>query len=169
MGLQYCVRSGPNTLAQVCSIVLWGVCVCYTVVYKLTKVYINSPLPFVCSRTSSSRILKCKCMTLAISMLDNISPCILKRKTIMKTIPTCYAKCLCINKTSLSKCYPFWQILSYWQLADVTINTSNDVVSWEVHLWLRATLHMTQEPISWNCESPKESIQRSSQDTFKNM
>ena len=33
--------ASTNTLAWVCSIELWGVCLCYTVVYKLTKLYTN--------------------------------------------------------------------------------------------------------------------------------
>ena len=33
----------------------------------------------------------------------------------------------------------------------------------------RATSHMSQEPWPWNCKSPKESVQRLSQDTFKIM
>ena len=33
---------------------------------------------------------------------------------------------------------------------------------------LRATLHMSQEPWPWNGESPNESVQRPSQDTFQN-
>ena len=40
----------------------------------------------------SSCILKCKHMTLAISMLNNIFPCTLQRKTIISSIPMCYAK-----------------------------------------------------------------------------
>ena len=34
---------------------------------------------------------------------------------------------------------------------------------------VRATSHMSQEPWPWNCESPKESVQRLSQDTSKIM
>jgi hypothetical protein len=38
-----------------------------------------------------------------------------------------------------------------------------------VGLWFRVTSHTSQEPWPWNCESPKESVQRLSQDTSKLM
>ena len=49
-------------------------------------------LALVCSRVFSSCILKCKHMILAISMHRlTYSPCILKSKTIISSIPICYA------------------------------------------------------------------------------
>ena len=36
-------------------------------------------------------------------------------------------------------------------------------------LWIRATSHTSQEPWPWNCESPKESVQRPSHHTSKIM
>ena len=74
-----------NVLTWVCSSLLWGVCLCYIMVYKLTsKVHTNGK-ESVCSRISSSYILEYKHMRLAISMLNNVFPsCKLKRKTIPK-------------------------------------------------------------------------------------
>ena len=37
--------------------------------------------------------LNCKHMTHAINMLKNIHPCILKRTTLISSIPMCYARC----------------------------------------------------------------------------
>ena len=42
-----------NTLTWVCSIMLWGVCLCYTLVYRLTKMNTK----WICSRKSSSCIV----------------------------------------------------------------------------------------------------------------
>ena len=42
-------------------------------------------------------------MTLAISMLNNNLPCILKCKIIISSIPIYYTKCHNVNKTSLKK------------------------------------------------------------------
>ena len=63
-----------NRLAWVCSILLRSVCLCYTMVYMLIKVYTQRHLTLVSSKTSSSCILKCKWLILTFSMLDNIFP-----------------------------------------------------------------------------------------------
>ena len=78
LGVQVCLL---YILAWVCSIVLWDGCLCYTMVFKLTKVYTNDILPLVCFKLSFFCIPKCKQMTLAISTLKISPPCILKRKT----------------------------------------------------------------------------------------
>jgi len=64
-----------NISTWVSSIVLLGVCLCYTVVYKLTKVYTKA------------------------TQLKNISlpTCILKCKTTISSIPMCYTKCHNVN------------------------------------------------------------------------
>ena len=60
-------------------------------------------LALACSRISSSCILKCKHMTLATGMLNDISPCILNRKTNISSIPMCYSKCHNVNNFPRSK------------------------------------------------------------------
>ena len=59
-----------NILAWVSSTVLWGVCLCYTMANKLTKVYTND----TCSRTPSSYTLNYKPHVIYISMLKIIFP-----------------------------------------------------------------------------------------------
>ena len=72
--------------------------------YKLTKVYKNGTLTLPRSKISSSCVLNYKHMTHAISMLNyKFSPCILKQKTIIPSIPMCYAKCHNVNICSLLK------------------------------------------------------------------
>ena len=48
------------------------------------------------------------------------SPCILKCKTTISSIPMCYVKCQNVNIVTL-KSHLCWQIVSYWQSADVTL------------------------------------------------
>ena len=93
-----------NTLAQVCPIVLWGVCACSTTVYELTTMYTNdtwhqyaqehSPLAFW--------IVKTWHLSWVCSIIS--SPCILKPKAIISSIPMCYyAKCHNISNSSLKE------------------------------------------------------------------
>jgi hypothetical protein len=63
------------------------VCLCYTMVYKLTKMCTNDNETLVCLRISSSYILKCKHATLAINKLNNIFP--LHTKTISSQVSQC--------------------------------------------------------------------------------
>ena len=53
-----------------------------------------------------------------------------------------------------------------WLTPKITQSDSKSVYSKPV---IRATSHTSQEPWPWNCESPKESVQRLSQDTSKIM
>ena len=132
-------------LAWVCSIVLRGVGLSYTMVYKLTKSVHTWHLALVCSRISSSCIIKCKHMTLTISMLNNIFACILKYKTIIWSIPMCYTKCHILNNFVLLNTYLCWQVVSYWQLMDVTL--------WDLHASslgpLQIVLYVWQEHIAF--------------------
>ena len=67
-----------------------GVCMCcYTMVYKLTKTYTNDILHKCAQRISSSCIRNCKYMTLAIGILDNIFPFILKWKKLSYQVSEC--------------------------------------------------------------------------------
>ena len=59
-----CSSVFTNILAWVCSIALWGACLCYIMIYKLIKVYTNDHLQLVCSWISSSCTLKCKHITI---------------------------------------------------------------------------------------------------------
>jgi hypothetical protein len=58
---------------------------------------------------------KCKHMTLA------ISPCIIKHKTTVSSIPTWYAKCHNVIAFSTSNNYLCWQVMSYTQSMGVTL------------------------------------------------
>ena len=81
-------------LAWVCSTMLWGVGLCYIMVYKLAKSAHKWHLAVLSSRITSSCIPNYKHMTLAISFLIlTSSPSMLKQKTIIASIPMCYAKC----------------------------------------------------------------------------
>ena len=83
-----------NILAWVCLIAIWGVCLCCALIYKLTKLYRNdTSWRFVCLRAYASCMLKCKHMTLAINMLNNVVPLCYKTQTIMSSIPMCYDRC----------------------------------------------------------------------------
>ena len=82
-----------NILAWVCSIMLWGICLCYTMVYKLTKVSHKWSLTLVCSRISSSCIVERKQMSLVISILTNIFFLHTKHKTSSQVSQMCYGKC----------------------------------------------------------------------------
>ena len=91
-------------LAFICSTMLWGVCLYYTMVYNLTKVVHKWQLAYICSRTSSSCILICKHMTLFIDMLNNIFHLHTKMQNwIISSIPMCYAKCHNVHKLSLKR------------------------------------------------------------------
>ena len=58
-------------------------------------------LTLLCSIISSSCIIKCECMTVAINMLNNIFPCILKCKNYhLKCIPMCYVEFHEVNNFS---------------------------------------------------------------------
>ena len=85
-------------------------------------------LSLVCLRISSSCILKCKNMTLVLSLLNTTSPCILTCKTIISSIPMCYSKCHSVNNFSLQKISCVDEQVSYWQLADVILETSRHLV-----------------------------------------
>jgi hypothetical protein len=89
-----------NILTWVCSIVSWVVCLSFTVKYKLTerKLDIISML----TRIPSSCLLKCKHMTLAISVLKNIFPLDIETQSI-SSIPICYTKYLIIHIFPLHK------------------------------------------------------------------
>jgi hypothetical protein len=86
-----------NILAWVCSIMLWGawlimlrgVCLCYTMVYKLTKVSHKWSLTLVCSRISSFCIVERKhvYMSLIISILTNIFFLHTKTQNFISSIP----------------------------------------------------------------------------------
>jgi predicted transglutaminase-like protease len=91
-------------LAFICSTMLWGVCLFYTMVYNFTKVVHKWQLAFICSITTSSCILICKHMTFVIDMLNNIFPLRIKMQNwIISSIPMCYAKCHNVNKVSLKR------------------------------------------------------------------
>jgi hypothetical protein len=61
-------------------------------------------LTLVCSIISSSCIVKCESMTLAINILNNIFPCMLKCKNYhLKCIPVCYADFHEVSKLSSKK------------------------------------------------------------------
>ena len=70
----WCSSVLTNILAWVCLIVLQGVCLCYTMVYKFAKSVHKCHMALACSRISSTSILKCKQMTLFMCMLNNIFP-----------------------------------------------------------------------------------------------
>ena len=85
-------------------VVLWGVCACSTTVYELTTMYTNdtwhqyaqehSPLAFW--------IVKTWHLSWVCSIIS--SPCILKPKAIISSIPMCYyAKCHNISNSSLKE------------------------------------------------------------------
>jgi hypothetical protein len=70
----WCSSALTNILAWLCLKMFWGVCLCYTIVYKLTKMSTKWHLGSICSTISSFSILKCKHITLVISMFQDIFP-----------------------------------------------------------------------------------------------
>ena len=106
-----CSRSLTNTLAWVCSIMLWGACLCYNNNLQVDQSVHQRHMSLVCSRISSSCILKCKHTILAISTLKNIFVLIYPFACLnarLWYIPTCYLKELLMltNATilAISKC-----------------------------------------------------------------
>jgi hypothetical protein len=76
----------------------YEVCLCYTMVYKLTKSVHISHLAIVSSTIFSPCILKCKHKHLPIVCSIISSSCILKHKTIISNIHVYYTKCHNENK-----------------------------------------------------------------------
>jgi len=88
-------------------------------IYKLTKVYTNNTWhEYV--RESSSCLLNVNTSQLLFVCLVISSLCKLKRKTIVSSIPICYAKCFDVNIFHLNN-YLCWRIILFWQLACMTL------------------------------------------------
>ena len=109
-----------NTLAWVCSIVLWVVCLCYTMFCKLTTMCKKDTWHYCAQGCLPLGYQIDNTWHLPLVCLILHPPCILKCKIVISSIPTCYAKCHHINIFHL-KCYLCWQIVSYWYLADVKL------------------------------------------------
>ena len=124
------------------SIVLWGVSLCYTMVYKLTKVYTNDTWHEYAQEHPPLRYQKKNTWHL-LSVCSIIPfPCTLKHKTIMSSIPIYYAICHNINKASLKKLFMLMNDVIFTisrhdtlspssgpsQIVCMTLNTLNIVV-----------------------------------------
>lgn len=99
--------------------ILWGVCLCSTMVYKLTKLYMVD----ICHLYAQEYIFFAyKNVNTWHLPLISFSLCILKRNTIISSAPTCYTKGRNVNKKSLNKKLFMLAIESYLQLLDVTLS-----------------------------------------------
>ena len=127
----WAIKCAYNVLAWVCSTILWDSSLCFTMVYKLTGGEHKWQLALVRSRISSSYILACRHMTLAISMLNNIFFLHIEIQNHHRVSQHAMLNVI-MQIFSRLKHYSFRQVESYWKWVDMTFETPRHLL-WPLH------------------------------------